>query len=104
MSALLLLIVCLTLGLGVARYGQPSPDLAKQSKYRDPEEISGKTSKALEHVLQSCGYHRPKLAKVEAATSIAEHMDVESNRSTSFQVFRDGLRRLVSEGSYAEED
>jgi hypothetical protein len=31
----------------------------------------------------------------------AQHMNVESNRSPSFQVFRDGLRRLVSEGSDA---
>lgn len=39
------------------------------------------------------------LNQLEAASAIAKHMDVESNRSRSFQVFRDGLRRLVSEES-----
>ncbi|MBA8928670.1 hypothetical protein BC739_005887 [Kutzneria viridogrisea] len=87
-----------------AAYPRVSRDLAGQVKYRDPEEIPGKASKALEHLLQSSGYHPRKLAKVRAATDIAEHMDVESNRSKSFQVFRDGLRRLVSEGSHAQED
>ncbi len=38
------------------------------------------------------------LRKVAAAEDIAPHMDVENNRAKSFQVFRDGLRRLVSEG------
>ncbi len=87
-----------------AAYPRVPRDLAKQEKYRDPEEISGKASKALEHVLQACGYHQPRLAKKRAAADIAPHMDVESNRAKSFQVFRDGLRRLVSEGSHAQED
>lgn len=34
------------------------------------------------------------LAKIEAARRIASFMDVENNDSRSFQVFRDGVRRL----------
>jgi hypothetical protein len=76
-------------------------DLHRQVKYRDPENITGGAWEGLEHVLRKHGYHRTGLAKVAAASDIAWHMNVESNRSPSFQVFRDGLRRLVSEGSDA---
>ncbi len=34
-------------------------------------------------------------AKCEWAGRIAPHMDVNGNRSKSFQVFRDGVRRLA---------
>ena len=34
-------------------------------------------------------------AKHEWARRIAPHMDVDRNRSKSFQVFRDGVRRLA---------
>ncbi|MGH4015146.1 MAG: hypothetical protein ACRDSL_14740 [Pseudonocardiaceae bacterium] len=44
------------------------------------------------------------LAKITAATEIARHMNVDVNRSRSFQVFRDGVRRLVAGGSSAAQD
>jgi hypothetical protein len=79
-----------------AAYPKVPHDLAKHARYRDPDG-TGKASQALEQMLQACGYHRDHLAKITAAEAIAPHMDVENNRSQSFQVFRDGLRRLVSE-------
>lgn len=79
-------------------YPKVSPTLDKQARYRDPDAIAGGTWEALERVLREHGYHTTGLRKLEAATEIAEHMDVEANRSRSFQVFRDGLRRLVKEG------
>ncbi|WP_410649429.1 DUF4276 family protein [Amycolatopsis sp. cmx-4-54] len=79
-----------------AAYARVPKDLDRQARFRDPEG-TGKVSRTLEHLLQSKGYHRDRLAKVAAARDIAPHMDVENNRSQSFQVFRDGLRRLVSE-------
>lgn len=41
---------------------------------------------------------------VDRDTEIAQHMNVDANRSRSFQVFRDGVRRLVAGGSGAAED
>jgi len=69
--------------------------LANQARYRDPDAIRGGTWEALEAVLVKHGYHRSGLRKMQAATDIAQHMNVESNRSKSFQVFRDGVRSLV---------
>lgn len=80
-----------------AAYGRLPKDLGKQARYRDPDD-TGKASRALEDLLRSKGYHRNGLAKTVAAEAIAPHMDVENNRSQSFQVFRDGLRCLVKEG------
>ncbi len=78
-------------------YPRVPDSLSAQAAYRDPDAISGGTWEALERVLQKHGYHRGGLRKLAAAADIAPHMDVENNRSQSFQVFRDGLRRLVSE-------
>lgn len=78
-----------------AAYPRVPSSLGDRSAYRDPDEVSGGTWEALEHVLQKHGYHRGGLAKAAAATEIAVHMDVEHNRSHSFRVFRDGIRRLT---------
>lgn len=86
-----------------AAYPRISVSLGEQAKYRDPDAVRGGTWEALEHVLQASGYHRGGLAKVAAATEIAKHMNVDANRSRSFQVFRDGVRRLVTGGASAEE-
>ncbi len=40
----------------------------------------------------------PGAAKAEWATRIAPHMEVDRNRSPSFRVFCEGLRRLASGG------
>lgn len=77
-------------------YPQLPASLAQQAKYRDPDGIVGGTWEALEHVLVKNGYRRG-LRKVETAANVARHMNVESNRSRSFEVFRDGVRRLVKE-------
>jgi len=41
-------------------------------------------------------------AKCEWAKSIAPHLDVDSNQSKSFQIFRDGIRNLMHAGASAE--
>ena len=46
--------------------------------------------------LKRLGYPAAGAAKSEWAEKIAPHMDVERNRSKSFQVFRDGVRRLAA--------
>lgn len=86
-----------------AAYPRVPVSLGQQAKYRDPDAIAGGTWEALERVLQKGGYHLGGLAKVAAATEIAHHMNVDVNRSRSFLVFRDGVRRLVAGGSGAAE-
>jgi len=54
--------------------------------------------------VQSKKYFPGGLRKSSAAEQIASQMDVENNRSRSFQVFRDGLRRLVSGSDDATAD
>ncbi len=44
--------------------------------------------------LKKTGWPAPGRAKCDWALRIAPHMDVSRNRSKSFQVFRDGVRRL----------
>ena len=45
--------------------------------------------------LKQQGYPAAGVAKCEWAGTIAPHLDVNSNQSKSFQVFRDGVKRLA---------
>lgn len=45
--------------------------------------------------LKKVGYPEIGEAKCKWAQDIAPYMDIDTNRSKSFQVFRDGVRRLV---------
>ncbi len=45
--------------------------------------------------LKNAGYRSAGTAKCQWARKIAQHMDVDRNRSRSFQVFRDGVKRLA---------
>ncbi len=45
--------------------------------------------------LKRLGWPHTGKAKCDWARKIAPHLDVESNRSRSFQVFRDGIRNLA---------
>ena len=48
--------------------------------------------------LKATGYPELGIAKCEWAQRIALHMDMDKNRSKSFQVFRDGVRNLAGIG------
>jgi Domain of unknown function (DUF4276) len=71
----------------------PASSGAKKA-FRNPDSVRG-TWEALERLLKSHGYHKGGLPKTIAASTIANHMNVEKNESRSFQMFRDGLRRFV---------
>ena len=49
--------------------------------------------------LKKSGYPAAGVAKCEWAESIAPHLDLDRNRSRSFQVFRDGVKALAQAGS-----
>ena len=52
--------------------------------------------------LKQLGWPFTGQAKCEWAKNIAPHLDVESNHSRSFQVFRDGIRNLMQGGPWNE--
>ena len=47
--------------------------------------------------LKKEGWPAPGRAKCEWAKKISPHVDIDANRSPSFRVFRDGVRRLAQE-------
>ncbi len=77
-----------------AVYPKIPESLTKRKRFRDPDAISGGTWEALDQVLRRSGY-QGGLIKAATAEAVASHMDPWSNTSRSFQVFRDGLRRLM---------
>ncbi len=79
----------------LAAYPRVPPNVPRQKGYRDPDAIRGGTWEHFERVMQRAGYFQGGLRKIEAARTIAPHIDPDRNRSHSFQVFRDALRELA---------
>lgn len=75
-------------------YPKIPTNLAKNKKFRDPDAIKGGTWETLDKLLKDYGYQG--LLKTVFARQVAPHMDIENNRSKSFQIFRDGLIKIVS--------
>jgi hypothetical protein len=69
--------------------------LGKRARFRDPDSVRGGTWEALERELQRLGYYSSGMPKIELARMVARHMEPNQNRSPSFKVFQEGLRRLV---------
>jgi hypothetical protein len=80
-----------------AAYPRVSEAVPRRTGYRDPDAIAGGTWEAFERVLQRSGYFKGGFRKIEAARSIALHLDPARSTSRSFQVFRDVLLELASE-------
>lgn len=78
-----------------AAYPKVPSTLAKRAGLRAPDAVWGGTWEALDRVLRRAGYPQG-LVKTVAAREIATHMDPDRNRSHSFCVFRDGIRRLAA--------
>ncbi len=76
-----------------AVYPGVNPNVARQSKYRDPDAIRGGTWEALERLLKS---EFPEgLRKSELARNVSKHIDPRRSRSHSFKVFCDAVRDAV---------
>lgn len=78
-----------------AAYPRVNRNLANQNTYRDPDNIKGGTWEALERVLMRAGYYAGGLPKVEAARTISQYMDIENNRSDSFNQLVAGIRSFL---------
>lgn len=76
-------------------YPRIPESLSNAAKFRNPDAIAGGTWETLEKTLQRYNYFKGGYPKVDAARAISIHMDVNRNRSRSFQVFRDGLLALT---------
>ncbi len=79
-----------------AAYPRVPGTIPNRANYRDPDAIAGGTWEAFERVLKRAGYFQTGLRKIEAARAIAEHWQVEGNRSHSFRVFLDVLQELTT--------
>lgn len=70
-----------------AAYPRVPATIPQKSGFRNPDGIAGGTWEALERVLKRAGYFSTGLRKLELARSVAGHMDIQRNRSRSFQAF-----------------
>jgi hypothetical protein len=75
-------------------YPRVDRNTPKQAQYRAPDAIKGGTHEALLRVLRAAGYFSSRLRKIEAARSIAEHMEPARNTSPSFCALRDALGEI----------
>jgi hypothetical protein len=77
-----------------AAYPRAGATIPAKAAYRAPDAIRGGTHEALLRVLQRAGYFNGGLRKIEAARTIARHMDPDRNTSPSFCALRDALREF----------
>jgi hypothetical protein len=70
-----------------AAYPNVSATIPEQSRYRVPDAVAGGTWEAFERALQSGGYMKGGLRKIEAARAVAARMDPLRNSSASFRSF-----------------
>ena len=77
-----------------AAYPRVSQKIPRHHKYRNPDGIRGGTWEQFQKILQNAGYFKGGLEKMEAARSIAGHMDPRRNRSASFRAFYRVLQQL----------
>ena len=75
----------------VSAYPRVPKDIPRKAAYRDSDNIRGKTSKALERVLQRAGCIKGGLKKSETAELIGSHYIPENSNSTSFRYFHQVL-------------
>ena len=86
-------------------YPRIPENLHYQTRYRNPDAISGGTAEALERLLVRKNYYPQAigLPKIEAARTISRFMEPARNRSHSFQIFYDALRSILAEAPTANQ-
>lgn len=76
-------------------YPKVPASIPSQAPFRAPDDIKGGTWEALERVLQSAGYFSGGLRKIEAAQTIAPHLEPARNISPSFCALRNVLQEIA---------
>jgi len=79
-----------------AAYPRAPASIPRNARFRHSDRIAGGTWEAFERVMQRAGYFSGGLPKVEAARTIAPHMDPTRNVSPSFCALRDVLGEMGS--------
>lgn len=80
-------------------YPRVPKDIPRKAAYRNSDNIKGKTSKALERVLQSAKCIKGGLRKIETAELIGPHYIAENSNSPSFNYFHQVLNDAASLGA-----
>lgn len=78
-----------------AAYPRVPSTIASKASYRDPDAIKGGTWEAFEREMKRAGYFKTGLRKIEAARSVAAHMDPDRNTSSSFRALRQALLKMT---------
>lgn len=79
-----------------ACYPKVPPTLQKREGFRNPDTIAGGTWEALERVLQTAGYFKGGLRKIELARAVGSRFQPERCVSESFREFHAVLREIAS--------
>lgn len=70
-------------------YGKDLTSLCQKEKYRNPDSIVSPKAELRRLI--------PEHKQIEGARNLAPNMDIEHNRSRSFNVFVEGVRRMCGE-------
>ncbi|MBN8478675.1 MAG: DUF4276 family protein [Burkholderiales bacterium] len=77
-------------------YPRASANVPRRHGFRDPDAIVGGTWEAFERVMQSHGYFKGGLLKIEAARAIGAHVDPARSSSRSFRAFSAAISEAYS--------
>lgn len=82
-------------------YPKAPSTIPAKAAYREPDQIKGGTWEAFLRVLQHVGYFSGGLRKIEAARTIAAHMEPARNTSPSFCALRSEIWRPERPGRHS---
>ena len=77
-------------------YPRASPNVPRRQGFRDPDAIAGGTWEAFERVMQTYGYFKGGLLKIEAARAIGAHIQAASSSSKSFKAFCNAIVEAIA--------
>ena len=77
-------------------YPRASANVPRRQRFRDPDAIAGGTWEAFERVMQTYGYFKGGLTKLEAARVIGAYIDPARSSSRSFRVFSAAISEACS--------
>lgn len=77
-------------------YPRASSNVPRRQGFRDPDAIAGGTWEAFERVMQTHGYFKGGLLKIEAARAIGAHVDPARSSSRSFRTLSDAIVEAIA--------
>ena len=79
-----------------AAYPRASANVPRRRGFRNPDSIAGGTWEAFERVMQTHGYFKGGLLKIEAARAIGAHADPARSSSRSFRAMSNAIAEACS--------